>query len=62
MLRFRAVAGNVYSVWFRDDLKQLDWQTLTNVSSKFSDEDAVVRDAVGGGVRFYQLAITGQID
>ena len=62
MLRFRAVAGNVYSVWFRDDLKQLDWQTLTNVSSKFSDEDAVVRDEVGGGVRFYQLAITGQID
>ena len=62
VLRFRAVAGNVYSVWFRDDLKQLDWQTLTNVSSKFSDEDAVVRDEVGGGVRFYQLAITGQID
>lgn len=62
VLRFRAVAGNVYSVWFRDDLKQLDWQTLTNVSSKFSDEDAVVRDAVEGGVRFYQLAITGQID
>ena len=62
VLRFRAVAGNVYSVWFRDDLNQLNWQTLTNVSSKFSDEEAVVRDAVGDGVRFYQLAITGQID
>lgn len=62
VLHFRAMAGNVYSVWFRDDLKQLEWQTLTNVSSKFSDADAVVRDAVGGGIRFYQLAITGQID
>lgn len=62
VLRFQAVAGNVYSVWFRDDLRQAEWQTLTNVTSKFADAEAVVQDAVGVGVRFYQLAITGQVD
>ena len=61
-LRFRAVAGNVYSVWFRDDLRQPSWQTLTNVSSKLLDTEVLVRDSVGVGARFYQLAIIGQVD
>jgi len=61
-LRFRALAGNIYSVWHRETLSVPAWQTLTNVISKLTDVDAVVVDPTVNGSRFYQLAITGQVD
>lgn len=61
-LRFHANAGNIYSVWYRSALGETSWQTLTNVVSKLTPLDAVVPDVPEGGVRFYQLVITGQVD
>ena len=61
-LGFRAVAGNIYTVSVRDRVGDGAWQPLTNVVSKLQDADAVVTDPVTAAARFYQVAITGQVD
>jgi hypothetical protein len=61
-LRFHAEAGNIYSVWYRPTLGEFPWLTLTNVVSKLVSFDAVVTDAATARSRYYQLAITGQVD
>lgn len=61
-LRFKALAGNIYSVWTRESLDAPHWATLTNVISKLTDADALVQDPLTDARRFYQLAITGQVD
>lgn len=61
-LRFHVEPGLIYSVWSRPHLAEGSWQTLSNVVSKFNPLDAVVVDLPGDGTRYYQLAITGQVD
>jgi hypothetical protein len=61
-LGFRALAGNIYTVSVRDRAGDGPWQPLTNVVSKLQDADAVVTDPVGAAARFYQVAVTGQVD
>jgi hypothetical protein len=61
-LGFRALAGNIYTVSVRDRAGDGAWQPLTNVVSKLQDTDAVVTDPVAAAARFYQVAITGQVD
>ncbi|MBL9172215.1 MAG: DNRLRE domain-containing protein [Verrucomicrobiales bacterium] len=61
-LQFHANAGNVYTVWYRPALDSEGWLTLTNVVSKLVPAEAVVSDTPEDGVRYYQLAITGQVD
>ncbi len=61
-LGFRALAGNIYTVSVRDRAADGAWQPLTNIVSKLQDADAVVTDPVTAAARFYQVAITGQVD
>ena len=61
-LGFRALSGNIYTVSVRDRAGDGAWQPLTNIVSKLQDADAVVTDPVTTAARFYQVAITGQVD
>lgn len=62
-IKFRALAGNLYAVEFRESLSTASaWNILTNVAEKFVDRDSVVTDSLNPGERFYRLGIVGQID
>ncbi len=62
-IRFRALAGNLYAIEFRESLSAASaWQVLTNVAEKFVDRDSLVTDSLNPGGRFYRLGIVGQID
>ena len=61
-LGFHAEAGSIYTVSFRPAVDVGEWQPLTNVVSKLVSVDAVVLDPVATTSRFYQVAITGQVD
>ena len=57
-LQFTALAGQTYTVQFRDSLANGNWSTLTNVSAQASSQTVEVTDPIlpASAQRFYRIA------
>jgi hypothetical protein len=61
-LRFTALADNFYDVRAISDLTSTNWSVVTNVTSRFVDAEAIIRQPLAEARRFFQLVLTGQGD